>query len=191
MTGNIFCISNFFEEMDHEFPHHNSTMVNRQGYKVDGQGIKKHCKLNLKSVDYYHFDSVRGFMFVEFSDILRQDQDIKGAIQRITESDLVPRDKKTLRKYYYKLINRELVDKYKDSFLIKNIIKGSLANIPKYFDENSFYCVVVAPIDHLEKHEQIEVAKFLTTLQAKIANSLPIGLFTDIKVVPLNRFCIP
>lgn len=189
MIGNIVCISNFYEQMDHEFPECLSISVSKEGYKVDGDGIKKHCKLNLKSVDYYYFDEKKGFMFVEFSDLLKQDKDINTAIQRITESDLVPRDKKTLRKYYYKLMNKELVDKYKDSFLIKNLMRASVENIPPFFDDNSFYCVIVAPIKHLEKHEQIEIAKFITTLQAKLSNSLPKGLFTNVKVIPLDHFC--
>lgn len=190
MTGNIACISNFEEVMNHEFPHHTSIIVPKQGYKVDGKGIKNHCKLNnLKSVDYYHFDSKRGFFFIEFSDLLRQDVDIKTAVERITRSNLVPRDKKTLRKYYYKLMNKELVSKYNDSFIIKTLMINHINNIPSFFSENSSYCIVVSPIDHLENHKQIEIYKFLTTLEAKIMNSLPIGLFTDVKVIPLNRFC--
>ncbi|MCK0911587.1 hypothetical protein [Acinetobacter pittii] len=190
MTGNIVCISTFEEVMNHEFPHHTSISVPKQGYKVDGKGIKDHCKLNkLKSVDYYHFDSKRGFFFIEFSDLLRQDIDIKTAIERITNSNLIPRDKKTLRKYYYKLMNKELVSKYNDSFIIKTMMVNYINNIPSFFEQNSSYCIVVTPIDHLETHEQIEIAKFLTTLEAKIMNSLPTGLFTDVKVIPLNRFC--
>lgn len=189
MSGNT-CISSFLETMDHEFKEYEELELSRQGYKVDGEGIKKHCKLlNYKSVDYYHFDDKRGFMFVEFSDLLKQDAQIQEFIERIGNSDLEKADKTTLRKLYHKSINKELVEKYKDSHVIKSILKSCLDNIPKFFEEKNFYCIVVAPMDKLELIEKMERLRFLDILQAKVAGSLPSFTFTDVKIITLDQFC--
>jgi hypothetical protein len=42
----MYCISTFLEPMNHEFDEHPQIIVPRDGYKVDGEGIKKQCKLN-------------------------------------------------------------------------------------------------------------------------------------------------
>ncbi len=175
--------------MNHEFPDYHLISVDKDGYKIDGKGIKYFLKANLKSVDYYYHDDDDGFTFVEFSDLFRQDTYIKDKIERLGNSSLIPKDKKDLRKYYYKLMNKELVEKYKDSVLIKTSMKELIINIPSYFDNNGFYCVVVPPIGHLEKHKQIEIAKFLTNLKNKLTLSLPVGLSNGVKVIPLNYFC--
>ncbi|MDC4880059.1 hypothetical protein NRA10_19215 [Acinetobacter baumannii] len=190
MSGNTACISSFLEDMDHEFREYDDIKLVKQGYKVDGDGIKKYCELlNYKSIDYYHFDDKRGFMFVEFSDLLKQDAQIQQFIERIGESDLAKADKTTLRKYYHKLMNKELVEKYKDSYLIKSILGSYLDNIPSFFNDKSFYCIVVAPMNNLELIERMERSRFLDILQAKVAGSLPSATFTDVKIITLDKFC--
>lgn len=190
MSGNITCISSFLEDMDHEFREYDGIKLVKQGYKVDGDGIKKHCELlNYKSVDYYHFDDKRGFMFVEFSDLLKQDLQIQQFIERIGESNLAKSDKTTLRKLYHKSMNKELVEKYKDSLIIKSVLGSHLDNIPSFFNNNCFYCIVVAPMDNLELIERIERLRFLDILQAKVAGSLPSTTFTDVKIITLDQFC--
>ena len=189
MSGNA-CISSFLETMDHEFKEYEEIQLSKKGYKVDGEGIKKHCKLlNYKSVDYYHFDDNRGFMFVEFSDLLKQDAQIQEFIERIGNSDLVKSDKTTLRKLYHKSMNKELVEKYKESYLIRCILGSYLDNIPQFFEDKSSYCIVVAPMDKLELIERMERLRFLDILQAKVAGSLPSSTLTDVKIITLDQFC--
>ncbi|WP_394167508.1 hypothetical protein [Photobacterium piscicola] len=184
------CISNFLEVMDHEFPNNMETTVPYTGYKVDGNGIKKHCLLNtLKSVDYYSLHPKHGFLYVEFSDLIRQDEEIKNKAERISNSNLSSHDKRNLKKECFKIINKELVLKYKDSFLIKQIMVNKLNNIPAFFEGESMYVIVVAPIEKdLSQDKKIEIIKFIDTLKDKISASLPKDLFTQVKVITLDRF---
>ena len=85
----MYCISTFLEPMNHEFDEHPQIIVPRDGYKVDGEGIKKQCKLNtLKSVDYYEVHEKRGFLYVEFSDLIKQNAQINEKAKRISESNV-------------------------------------------------------------------------------------------------------
>ena len=99
----VCCISNFYEKMDHEFPNTDITLEVK-AYKVDGDyGIKKYCKFDdLKSVDYLMDHEVKGFLFVEFSDLWRQNVDIQNQAERIKVSNLCKNDKRVLRKELFK-----------------------------------------------------------------------------------------
>lgn len=118
------CISTFLEDIDHEMPNYNTINICRKAYKVDGNvGIKVHCnERELKSVDYYDIHPEKGFLYLEFSDLIAQDVQIEAKLVQIKESNL-PKDLNLeIRKSYYKIIHQELVQKLKDSVYLKEII---------------------------------------------------------------------
>ena len=79
------CISTFLEPIDHEMPNFCDISTNREAYKVDGtHGIKIHCReQELKSVDYYDDHPEKGFIYLEFSDLIAQDNQIKVKLEKI------------------------------------------------------------------------------------------------------------
>lgn len=182
----MHCISNFLEVMDHEMPEHTGLQISRSGYKVDGEGIKKHCRfLDLKSVDYFEINSKHGLVYVEFSDLFAQDIQIQAKIEVITCSDLPSPMKKELRKVFYTEINKELAQKFKDSQVIHTQMPTKLKNISTAFNEIAMYVVVVPPIEASKRTEQI---KFIDALKNKLTCALPDTLFTSVIVVPLDKF---
>ncbi|ENM5744110.1 hypothetical protein DC58_04750 [Vibrio navarrensis] len=187
----MYCISSFLENMDHEFPAHKQIIVPRSGYKVDGEGIKKKCRFNtLKSVDYYEIHDKHGFLYVEFSDLLRQDSQLQERADRIKASNLAKSDKKKFREDCFKEIHKELVHKFKDSVMIRIMMKDKIQNIPKHFDTNGKYIIVVAPLNpDLQKDKVIEILKFLETLKDKVAQGIPKELYSSVKIMPLDKFC--
>ncbi len=191
MDGNKTCIYDFLEEMQHEFPEHNGIEVNRAGFKVDGQGIKYHCKLNtLKSVDYFEVNDKHGFVLVEFSDLLRQNEQIEKTIKDIKESNITPCQRTKLIREQYKKINQELVSKYKDSITLNKLMHSSVENIPPELNSVGKYVVVVTPQDKsLPNSTQMDIHRFLDTLKDKIRNSIPKELYTSVVVLHLDTFC--
>lgn len=187
----MYCISSFLENMDHEFPNHTQIIVPRNGYKVDGEGIKKKCQLNtLKSVDYYEVHEQRGFLYIEFSDLLRQDAQLQERAGRIKDSNLTKKDKKKFRETCFKEIHKELVHKFKDSVMIRILMKDKVKNIPEHFEANGMYIIVVAPLDpQLEKDKAIEILKFLDTLKDKVSQGIPKEFYSSVKILPLDKFC--
>ncbi|MBO2680807.1 hypothetical protein I6M56_18400 [Shewanella algae] len=185
------CISSFLENMEHEFPNHTQLNVNRNGYKVDGEGIKKKCRLDaLKSVDYYEIHEKYGFLYVEFSDLLKQEIQIQERVERVNLSDLSKRDKRDFLKRFFNEINRELVAKFKDSFIIRRMMPDNITNIPDEFDSQGTFVIVIAPLaPQLKKEELIEITKFLDTLKDKVIHSIPRDMFTKVKVTTLDKFC--
>lgn len=192
MDGNLVCLSTFLENMDHELPEHNQIVVPRQGYKVDGEGIKKRCNFNkFKSVDYYENHDKHGLLYVEFSDLLKQDCQIQASAQKVKESNLDRKEKGKIRKAFFKEINKELVQKYKDSVMIRILMRDKVENIPSCFENTGTFIIVVAPFDTARGQDHlIEVAKFFDTLKDKVADSLPTELFSSVKIVPLDKFCV-
>lgn len=143
----------------------------------------------LKSVDYFSIHPKHGFLCVEFSDLIKQDIQIKQKIGNITESNLESGLKKQLRKKFHKEIHQELVTKYKDSMHILQNINKTLTNIPIKFYDTAKYVIVVAPIDDLEDSEKLDVYRFLDILKEKISCSLPPYMHNGIKVITLTKFC--
>lgn len=191
MGSNKTCISAFQEKMDHEFDDFPDLKLNALGYKVDGKsGIKKHCKCNdLKSVDYFREINDSSYVMVEFSDLVKQDNQIKAKLASIKASDLDKPLKKELRKKYFKEIHQELTSKFKDSFSIVGIMKddkSNLENVPKSFDDTPRYLVVVAPIGNQPEEKRIDVVRLIDEIQNKLTNSLPKQLYLSVKVVPLE-----
>jgi hypothetical protein len=187
----MYCVSDFLESMDHEFPDHSQILVPRYGYKVDGDGIKKRCELNtLKSVDYYEVHTKHGFLYVEFSDLLKQDAQLQERAERLKASNLTKSDKARFRKECFKEINKELVHKFKDSVMIRFLMKEKVRNIPTHFDNTGIYIIVVAPLDEtLDSEKKVEIAKFLDTLKDKVAQSIPKELYSSVKILTLEQFC--
>lgn len=183
----VCCISNFLEEIDHEIPDYSNLKVNRNAYRVDGnEGIKVHCQLNaMKSVDYYEDHQKKGFLIVEFSDLIKQDNEIALKIQELKDSNLDKRLKIEIRKRYYNDINRELVQKFKDSLQIKNLMYTHITNIPQSFSGLADFVVVIAPFD---QHNRIDVIRFMDQLKTKLYTGLSKSLVKKIHVVPLNDF---
>ncbi|PKF60650.1 hypothetical protein CW745_14055 [Psychromonas sp. psych-6C06] len=180
------CISRFLEVMDHEMPQHSALTSSRSGYKVDGEGIKKHCLLSgLKSVDYFEINSERGFLYVEFSDLFAHDVQIQYKILQISDSNLSPKIKKDLRKQFNKEIANELKQKAKDSRVIQLALPEKLANLPEKFNDKALYVVVVPPIEEANKVEQ---ARFIDDLKSKLTCSVPDTIAKSVIVVPLNHF---
>lgn len=174
--------------MNHEIPAHANIIVPRQGYKVDGNGIKKTCNINtLKSVDYFEENEKHGLLYVEFSDLYRQQLGQEEKITRLKGSNLPKPDRKKILEHYYKEIHQELVNKYKDSLTINQLMRLKLSNVPECFNSLGKYVIVVAPIDNLDN--RIEIVRFLENLKDKVSSSLPRELYSSVKIMPLNKFC--
>ncbi|EEZ81273.1 hypothetical protein VMC_38530 [Vibrio alginolyticus 40B] len=183
------CISTFSELMDHEFVDCN-LKLDIQGYKVDGNnGVKKHCNCNtLKSVDYFRDCNRRGFLMIEFSDLVQQDHQITEKIQKITDSNLAPSLKKEIKKQYYKAIHQELVGKCKDSHSIVQVASTLLNNVPSNFSNTPKYVVVVAPISDLDEGKKTDVIRLIDTIKTKLSQALPKHLYSTVHVLPLEKF---
>lgn len=183
------CISTFSELMDHEFPN-SEIVISLDGYKVDGNsGLKRHCNCNsLKSVDYFRDCSQRGFLMIEFSDLVKQDAQIAEKIQQINGCNLNRTLKRELKKQYYKEIHQELVNKCKDSHSIVNVANDVLDNIPESFSNIPKYIVVVAPLSDLDESRQTDVMRLIDTIKTKLSQALPQHLYTTVHVLPLERF---
>lgn len=150
----MHCMSMFFEPIDHEMPSFSNISINRQAYKVDGtNGIKVHCKGNeLKSVDYFDNHPKHGFLYLEFSDLIAQDSEIKNKLKLIKDSDLPENLNREIRKKYYKIIHQELVQKIKDSlYLTQEVMDNYITNIPEFVSEKGTYVIVIAPIEDEKK----------------------------------------
>lgn len=185
------CISIFLEQFNHEFPDVEAIYNERKAYRIDGEnGIKKHCQLQgLKSVDYYEDHSRHGFLMVEFSDLIKQNEGLNLKISALRKSDIDKKEKNLLLKTYFNTINRELVDKFKDTQLITSKISVHLKNIPAAFSNTAEFIIVVAPLSNtIDKGKRIEILKFLDTLKDKVSQALPKQLYSRVKIMPLNSF---
>lgn len=185
------CISIFLEKFNHEFTDVEAINHDRKAYKIDGEnGIKKYCKLQeLKSVDYYEDHCKHGFLIIEFSDLIKQNEGLNLKISALKNSNVDKKEKTLLLKTYFNTINRELVDKFKDTQIITSKIGVHLENIPASFNNTAEYIIVVAPLSTtIEKGKRIEILRFLDTLKDKVSQALPKQLYSRVKIIPLNTF---
>ncbi|MDK9683996.1 hypothetical protein [Pseudoalteromonas shioyasakiensis] len=181
-------INIFAEIMDHEFPEHNDIKIQKTGFKVDGDvGIKVYCKLNqLKSVDYFHDCNKDGLVYIEFSDLFRQSNQLKNEETKLKGSNLDKEHKRKLLTELHKKINSELQTKFKDSLHIMRSTIETFTDIPDSFKENSGqYVIIVAPLNGESK---VEMAKLMDQWKNNITSALPRNLFTRIKILPLENF---
>lgn len=183
-------IAEFLETMDHEFPNI-ELQVNKAGYKVDGNdGIKKQCGLNnLKSVDYFYLYD-RKFFVIEFSDFLRQRIAILNDVEAIKETTLDKNQKKRLVKEHHKKIHKELVEKYKDSVHILNLMGRYSDQIPAEFAEQGrAFLIVVPPIlQHLPPAKRVQMLRYLKELRDKVSQAIPDDIYQTVKLVFVDQF---
>ena len=145
----MICITNFLEDINHEMKEYVELVITKKAFKVDGDnGIKTYCENSeLKSVDYFDCDSSDSFQYVEFSDLLAQDDQIKQKIQEIKNVKTLPNKLNAeIRKDYFKIIHQELVQKLKDSKIIRDEMPVYIENIPENFQLTGRFLVVIAPI---------------------------------------------
>ncbi|GIA79505.1 hypothetical protein VCSRO40_2358 [Vibrio cholerae] len=182
-------INSFFEKMDPEFESGHITL-DKQGYKVDGHtGIKKHFNFDgQKSVDYFHCCSNRGFMLIEFSDLMRQDEQLKFRIKSIKKSNLENSEKRKQIKSLLKTIHQELNLKYKDSLTILSSAIDEFCDVPEEFSSLPRFVVVIAPDLSDCKSKQIEIVRFIDELQNKIRPLIPHTICRQVNVICLNSF---
>lgn len=185
-------IAEFIQPLDHEFTNV-ATKLTEQGYKIDGDnGIKKHCDLhNLKSADYFYVAERKNnrFYVLEFSDLLRQREQIAQVISELKQSDLDKSTRTTLVKEQHKKMTKELVEKYKDSLHIVNQIDQYLTQIPDSFSQSTHhYLIVVPPLDSLPIEQAVVLAKILDEIKNKVTQAIPEQLYTSVSLITLDKF---
>ncbi|ELB2959661.1 hypothetical protein P3535_17725 [Vibrio parahaemolyticus] len=182
------CISQFLEDMDHEFTDIPDT-VKLKGFKVDGtSGIKPFCKLSeLKSVDYFYENAESSdFVFFEFSNLPAQ----RLSLERIAENlaiapdmDMTKKELVKVRKKIKAEIQQELVKKFNDSSLINMNMRSELINIPESFSNIPKYMIVVPPIDSSKLGPKAgDIARFLDQLKGTVRNSIPKQMCGGVKI---------
>lgn len=182
------CISTFLEPINHEMPNFCDIAISREAYKVDGEyGIKIHChEQELKSVDYYDDHPNKGFIYLEFSDLIAQDNQIKAKLEQIQNSNLPKALNKEIRKQYYKVIHQELVQKIKDSVYLRNLIMPKhIENIPSTFSDLGMYVVVIAPI---EVGKKADIARCIDRWKQSILTSIPKDMHNGVFILPLDIY---
>ena len=193
--------NDFKEKMEHEFDRKTSPYIHisllKEGYKLDGQkGIKTNIGFNqYKSVDYIADTSL--LALVEFSDLLSQQNSIMNQIQRLKDSDFSNKDSREVSKSLRTKIQKELVDKYKDSLLIIEQMQKSsyCSQLAEQYQKNETlkeYWVVIAPFHpSIEKENRVELAKFLDQLKNNITTALPKVLNITVRIVFVHDFANP
>ncbi|WP_151789802.1 hypothetical protein [Acinetobacter nosocomialis] len=181
------CISTFLEKIDHEMPKYNKINIDRQAYKIDGNsGIKLHCKKgDFKSVDYFDNHPVKGFLYLEFSDLIANDEHIATKIMEIEKSNLPFKLTKEIRKDYLNTIQRELVRKIKDTLHLQKLMDEYIENIPEYFNTLGKFVIVIAPI---EQGKRSDVSRCIDRWRSAILTSMPKGMFDDVVFITLDVF---
>lgn len=176
--------------MDHEFSELQHLAVGREGFRIDKEGIKKHCNLSeLKSVDYFEDHTEKGFLLIEFSDLFKQDDRVQSDIESLNACNLDKRQKKQLKKQYYREIHQELVKKFKDSRLIATDLPNHFINIPTSFANEAQFVIVLPSFEIQGKRTKAEIARFVDILKDKVISSLPRHYFSSVSVIPLDIFC--
>lgn len=183
----MLCISTFLESIDHEMPKFSEINIDRKAYKIDGnQGIKLHCKKGeLKSVDYFDNHPVKGFLYLEFSDLMANDEFIAAKLADIEKSNLPFKLTKELRQHYCSKIQRELVQKLKDTLHLQKLMNSYLENIPECFQTLGKFVIVIAPI---EQGKRTDVIRCIDRWRSAILTSMPKGMFDDVIFITLDVF---
>lgn len=182
--------NDFSEKIDHEFNHVPSICFDVFGVRVDEDGLKKYCKLNqLKSVDYI-YPKNKEFSLLEFSDLARQHFKILKKIDEIKKSnDLQKATKRELVINAHKEINKELVDKYKDTRTIVSQLEHHVSDVPSELRGRSKYYIVYAPFHHeIEESKKIEISRFLDDIKGKISLAIPDSIFYGVSVMLIDEF---
>ncbi|AYO54372.1 hypothetical protein [Acinetobacter wuhouensis] len=184
----MICITTFLEDIDHEMQDYTTIVISKKAYKVDGDsGIKTKCENSeLKSVDYFGCNSPDEFQYVEFSDLLAQDEQIKQKIKDVKKVKILPSKLNLeIRKDYFKIIHQELVQKLKDSKIIRDEMPTYIKNIPENFQSTGKFLIVIAPI---KEGKGVEAARVIDYWATSIKQSLPKKWLTGIEFIPLDIF---
>ena len=184
----MICITNFLEDINHEMKEYIGIIINKKAFKVDGNhGIKNCCESNeLKSVDYFDCNSPDSFQYVEFSDLLAHDDQVKQKIQEVKKIKELPKKiNAEIREDYAKIIHKELVQKLKDSKSIRNDMPNYIKNIPDHFELSERFLIVIAPI---KSGKGLEAARLVNYWKSSIKQSLPKKWLKDVEFVPLDIF---
>jgi hypothetical protein len=180
------------ETMDHEISGHD-TALSQQGYRVDGDsGIKLTIGLNnRKSVDYFFLIDDR-CVFLEFSDLAREQEDLIG-IQDAIEAAPTNLIKNKLKKLVKQSPRNDMVLKFKDSFHIFSQVQQHYENPLEPFEDTGpkTFFIVYAPVnDELPEVEKAEITRFLRTLKSAISDSLEDEICNRVKLILLNDFAV-
>lgn len=179
----------FAEHMLHEF-RDVETQIDKVGYKVDGEGIKTHCKCRtLKSVDYFHqHDS--DLSFIEFSDLPAQHDQIKRRIACLEESNLDRKVRVRFIKDISSTIHQEMRKKYIDSLHIITGMEGAIDEIPEWVKKNKGkYFIVVPPmLNEAPEEKRAEISRMLDMLKNDLSLAIPEHLFVSVSVTQLPDF---
>ncbi|TQQ11746.1 hypothetical protein [Vibrio cholerae] len=187
----MISLNEFLERMDHEFECSSEIRVGREGYKTDtGRGIKNYLKIQgLKSVDYYEVHDNKGLLFVEFSDLFWEKSDIDTRLDALESCDLCDEYKRATLSELKKRIHQGLASKFKDSHTLKDIVINKFTDVPLCFKEIGAYIVVVPPIrESVDTEKYQSLIRFLSILESKIKGAIPNDIYTNVRVLPLDRF---
>jgi len=191
----------FKEKMDHELDRKPNSTVHlsllREGYKLDGNGIKKQLGFNsLKSVDYIAENNA--LALVEFSDLYSQQNVLLSLSKTLYKSQAISnKDTKQINKKLWQTIQKELTDKYKDTLLIieqmqKNNFCSKLEEHYKNDETVKKYWIIVSPFHpDIKEENKPELARFLDNLKDNIATSLPNKWNIKVQIIFIENFSKP
>lgn len=187
MTANL---SNHLEIMNHEMERVDFE-ITHQGYRVDGENsIKKVVQLdNRKSIDYFYIKNAK-CLFVEFSDLAWNKEDLLGVNESINNIDNTFHQNK-LRKLIKNDHRDEMISKFKDSKDIFAKIPTYFQNIPPAFlnnDAKIFYIVHAPILETLPETNKAEIARYLIDLSARISACLEDEICERVKLIFVEQF---
>ena len=183
-------LSTHIEVMDHEISGLDF-QIEHQGYRVDGDsGIKAVVQMNnRKSIDYFYIKNDK-CLFIEFTDLARNKEDLLGVEASISEIDNEFHRNK-LRKLIKNDHREEMVAKFISSKDIVLKIPSYYKNIPPSFlinDAKTFY-IVHAPVnENLPEIDKAEIIRYLKGLSARISDCLEDEICNRVKLIFLERF---
>ncbi|EKM4696737.1 hypothetical protein PX046_17820 [Enterobacter hormaechei] len=179
----------FAENMMHEF-RFIDTAIDKVGYKVDGEGIKTHCKCRtLKSVDYF-YEHDADLSLVEFSDLPAQHDQIKRRIECLMQSDMDKKEKIRFVKDVSSTIHQEMRKKYIDSLHIISGMEGNIHDVPDWVKKTKGkYFIVVPPmLNDAPEDKRAEISRMLDMLKNDLSLAIPEHLFVSVSVTQLPEF---
>lgn len=182
-------IGDYFELMDHEFGNV-AIIPNKQGYRVDRDGIKNRCNYaNLKSVDYLH-ESNQQLNFIEFSDLARQHLAIMDKIAEFKACDLEKREITRNIKRLHREIGSEIKTKYMESLCILRKIPKVFENVPAWMlaESGRLVIVVAPPQEDVEESKKEDIVRIFEKLKDDLTCSIPDDIFQSVRVVQVDSF---
>lgn len=183
-------LSEHLEIMNHEMDRVNCEITHK-GYRVDGEnGIKQIINLNnRKSIDYFYIQNGK-CLFIEFSDLARNKEDLSGLEESIDTINNEFHQNK-LKKLIKNDHRDEMIAKFKDSKDIFAKIPTHFQNIPPAFlnnDAKTFF-IIHAPINEtLPDVDKVEIGRYLRNLKARISDCLEEEICDRVRLIFLEQF---